>query len=60
VDLVIPKLEINLAKILSPIKLIQQIINVKQMIVVLNGYFVQGEIINANFQLVILFIDKQD
>jgi hypothetical protein len=56
----VPQFEINLAKILGPIESIQQIINAKQMIVILYGYFVSCIVINAHFQLVVPLVNKQN
>jgi hypothetical protein len=59
-DLIIPQLEINLTKVLSPIESIQQVINARHIIVIIYGYFVQGMSINIHFQLVVLLINKQN
>jgi hypothetical protein len=59
-DLIIPQLEINLTKVLSPIESIQQVINARHIIVVIYGYFVQGMSVNTHFQLFVLLINKQD
>jgi hypothetical protein len=59
VDLIRPRLEINSTIILIPIELIQQINNVGQRIIILDGYFVQSMVIKTHFQLVVFFINKQ-
>jgi hypothetical protein len=59
-NLIVVKLDINSAKMFTPIESIQQIIDAKHMIVVLYGYFVQSMVVNAHSQIAILLINKQD
>jgi hypothetical protein len=59
-NVIIPQFEINSTKIFFPIELIQHVINVRQMIVLMCHYFIQGTTINTHPQLVVFFIHKQD
>jgi hypothetical protein len=60
VDLIVPCFEINLVKLFGPIESIQQVVNVKHMIVVFYGYFIKKIVVNTHPQLVVLFINKQN
>jgi hypothetical protein len=42
----------------NPIRSISQIVNVKQKIIIIYGYFVQSIIVNTHFQLIVLFNNK--
>jgi hypothetical protein len=60
VDLIAPYFEINLAKLSGPIESIQQVVNVKHMIVVFYGHFIKSIVVNTHPQLFVLFINKQN
>lgn len=57
-NLIVMKLDINLARVLTPIELIQQIVDARHMIIILYGYFVQSMVINAHSQIAIFFYQQ--
>ena len=50
----------NLAEVLDPLELVQQIINYWQRVFVLDGYRIQGAVINAHSHGPILLTYEQD
>jgi hypothetical protein len=48
VDLIVPQFEINSAKVFFPIEVIQPVINVREKVLAIYHYFIQGMTINTH------------